>query len=79
MSLSPQPCYFIGEGREAKQREAQRPIERQLTVQIPQQGGPWGVGVCRLQRRHEHHCQHASPSNRYEGLMWFFFAGSQWS
>lgn len=54
----------IGEGREAQQKQAQRPTKRQLTVQISQQGGPRGVGVCRLQCRHEHHCQHAPPSNR---------------
>ncbi len=31
---------FIGEGREAQQKQAQRPTEGQLTVQISQQGGP---------------------------------------
>lgn len=59
---------FIGEGREAQQKQAQRPTARQLTVQISQQGRPWGVGVCRLQCCHEHHCQHAPPSNWYEAL-----------
>lgn len=57
--------FLLIKGGEAKQEQAQHPTQWQLTVSLPQQGGPRRVGVCSHQCGHKHHCQHTYPRHRY--------------
>ena len=59
------PAPVFGQGREAQQKQAQCPAQREPAVPRPEQGGPRGVGVRRHQCGHQHHCQHPPDCHRY--------------